>query len=136
MHRIGDYVRSRTDNEDGESYLGYTIAVIPVPVLLTRNLASIVLPTWNKGRVAMRYKALVAICFITVSVTGQATESSMFASSTPLERSIADNNGIDKPRQKIKSLSTRDQTNARSILKITLAYQKLHYETSFSRGCE
>lgn len=84
----------------------------------------------------MKYKALVAICFITVSVTGQATEPSMSANSTPLERSIADNNGIGKSHQKIKSLSTRDQTNARSIFKTTLAYQKLHYETSFSRGCE
>jgi len=41
MHCIGDYVRSRTDNDDGESYLGHNIAVITVPVLLTRNLASI-----------------------------------------------------------------------------------------------
>ena len=84
----------------------------------------------------MKYKVLVALCFIPVSVTGHATEQSMSESSISLERSIADNNGIDKPHQKIKSLSPRDQANARSILKITLAYQKLHYETSFSRGCE
>ena len=84
----------------------------------------------------MKLKALVALCFITASVTGQATEPSMSAGSLPQERFIADNSGIDEPHRKIKSSSPRDQYHARSILKITLAYQKLHYETSFSRGCE
>ena len=112
-----------------------TVAVIQVPVLITRNLASNVLLTRNKGA-AMKYKVLVALCFIAVSVTGHATEQSMSESSIALERSIADNNGIDKPNQEIKRLTPQDQANARSILKITQAYQKLHYETSFSRGCE
>lgn len=84
----------------------------------------------------MKYPVLVAICFIPVSVTAQVTEQSMPASSRSLERSIADNNGIYKHNQQNKRLTRRDDGNSRSILKITQAYQKLHYETSFSRGCE
>ncbi len=84
----------------------------------------------------MKYKALVSLCFITVSVTGQATEQSMSAGTDTLERSIVDNTGIYSPNPGNKKLSPQDQANARSILKITQAYQKLHYETSFSRGCE
>ena len=84
----------------------------------------------------MKYKIFVALCFIAVSVTGHATEQPMPETSISQARSIMDNNSIYPPNQENRKLLSQDQANARSILKITQAYQKLHYETSFSRGCE